>query len=99
MDTISINSINVSKRSDVTALIVSIEKINDITKIIKSYEETGSLIKGVIETIQNESKKQKWISWYVIRYTSCYLLGNILTGKGVKKSKKKAGQGLIRAKK
>ena len=29
-------------------------------KIIKSLEESGSLIKGVSETIKNEAKSQKW---------------------------------------
>ena len=35
------------------------EKINDITKIAESFEESGLLIKGVSETIENEAKGQK----------------------------------------
>ena len=33
--------------------------MNDIMKMIKSLEETGLLIKGVSETIENEVKQQK----------------------------------------
>ena len=39
-----------------TTLIISYEKINDIMKIVKSLEESGSLIKGFSETIENEVK-------------------------------------------
>ena len=42
-----------------TALIISNEEMNDIVKIVKSLEESGLLIKGVSETIQNEAKGQK----------------------------------------
>ena len=33
--------------------------MNDNIKIIQSLAESGLLIKGVIETIENEAKKQK----------------------------------------
>ena len=33
--------------------------MNDIMKIVKPLEESGLLIKGVSETIQNEAKEQK----------------------------------------
>ena len=42
-----------------TTLIISNEKINDIMKTVKSLEESGLLIKGISETIQNEAKEQK----------------------------------------
>ena len=42
-----------------TKLIISNEEMNDIMKIVKPIEETGLLIKGISETFQNESKKQK----------------------------------------
>ena len=43
-------------------------------KIVKSRRITGSLIRGVSETIQNEAKKTKsWISW-------CMLLGTVGAG-------------------
>ena len=32
--------------------------MNDITKIVKSLEESGLLIKGISETIQNDIKEQ-----------------------------------------
>ena len=45
--------------SGFTTLIISNEEVNDILKIIKSLEESGSLIKGVGETIKNEAKNKK----------------------------------------
>ena len=45
--------------SDFTTLIISNEEMNDIMKIVKSFKESGSLIKGVSETIKNEVKEQK----------------------------------------
>ena len=41
--------------------------MEDIIKIVKSLEDSGLLLKGVTETVQNEVKEQK---------------GNLLTGKG-----------------
>ena len=45
--------------SSMTTLIISNEEMNDIMKIVKALEESGSLIKGVSETIKNEAKQQK----------------------------------------
>ena len=42
-----------------TTLIIYNEEMNDIMEIAKSLEESGLLIKGVSETIQNEAKEQK----------------------------------------
>ena len=33
--------------------------MKDIVKIVKSLEDSGLLLKGVSETIQNEDKEQK----------------------------------------
>ena len=33
--------------------------MEDIIKIVKSHEDSGSLLKGVTETVQNEVKEQK----------------------------------------
>ena len=33
--------------------------MDDIMKIVKSFQESGLLIQGVSETIQNEARKQK----------------------------------------
>ena len=38
-------------------LIISNDQMNDIIKIVKSLEDSGLLLKGVTETIQNEVKK------------------------------------------
>ena len=40
---------------NVTTLVIS----NDIIKIVKSLEDSGLLLKGVTETVQNEVKEQK----------------------------------------
>ena len=37
-------------------LIVSNNEIEDIIKIVKSLEDTGLLLKGVTETVQNQVK-------------------------------------------
>ena len=42
--------------SGFTTLIISNHEMNDIMKIIKSLEESGLLLKGISETIKNESK-------------------------------------------
>ena len=34
--------------------------MEDIIKIVKSHEDSGLLLKGISETIQNETKEQKW---------------------------------------
>ena len=46
-------------RSGTTTLIISNDEIEDIIKIVKSLEDSGLLLKGVSETIQNEAKEQK----------------------------------------
>ena len=45
--------------SGFTPLITCNEEMEDIMKIIKSLEDSGLLIKGVGETIQNEAKNKK----------------------------------------
>ena len=39
-----------------TTLIISNYEIEDIIKIVKSLQDSGLLLKGVIETVQNEVK-------------------------------------------
>ena len=41
-----------------TTLIISNDEMDDILKIVKSHEDSGVLLKGVNETIQNEAKEQ-----------------------------------------
>ena len=40
-------------------LIISNNKIEDIIKIVKFLEDSGLLLKGITETVQNEVKEQK----------------------------------------
>ena len=42
-----------------TTLIISNDEMDDISKIVKSLEDSGVLLKGVSETIQNKAKEQK----------------------------------------
>ena len=63
---------------------ISNEEMSDIMKIVKSLEESGLLIKGVSETIKNESKEQKggFLSMLLGTLVAS-ILGNLLTCKGV----------------
>ena len=72
--------------------------MDDISKIVKSLEDSGVLLKGVSETIQNEAKEQRggFLSM-LLGISGASLLGDLLTknlsGKGVIT----AGEGTIRA--
>ena len=68
--------------------------MNDIMKIVKSLEESGLLIKGLSQTVQNEAKEQK-VGFLRMLFGTLgpSLLGNLLTGK----NKIRAGEGRIRA--
>ena len=56
--------------------------MEDIMKIVESLEDSGSLIKGVSETIKNEAKEQKGgILGMLLGTLDATLLGNFLTGK------------------
>ena len=63
-------------------------------KIVKSLEESGLLIKGVSETIQNEAKEQKggFISM-LLGILGASLIGNLIASKDTIR----AGEGTIRA--
>ena len=43
--------------SGIITLVIPNEEMEDIMKIVKSLEESGLLIKGVSETIKNETKE------------------------------------------
>ena len=65
-----------------------------IIKIVKSLEDSGLSLKGVTETIQNESKEQKRVFLSMLIGTiGASLLGNILAAKGINR----AEEGVIRA--
>ena len=42
-----------------TILIISDDEMDDILKMVKSLEDSGVLLKGASETIQNEAKEQR----------------------------------------
>ena len=64
-----------------TTLIISNNEIKDIIKIVKSLEDSGLLLKGVTETVQNEVKEQKGGFLSLLLGTlGAILLGNTLTG-------------------
>ena len=68
--------------------------MEDIIKMVKSLKDSGLLLKGVSETIQNEAKEQKGGFLSMLLGTlGASLLGNILAGKGMNR----AGEGFIRA--
>ena len=80
--------------SKTTTLIISNDEMEDIMKIVKSFEDSGLLLKGVSETIQNEAKEQKGGFLRMLLVTlGASLLGNMLTGKGINR----AGDGMNRA--
>ena len=80
-----------------TALIISNDEIN-IIKIIKSLENSGLLLKGVSETVQNEVKEQKGGFFSMLLGTlGASLLGNLLTVKEVYRAGKGKGKGILRA--
>ena len=49
-------------------LIISNKEMEDIIKIVKSLKDSGLLLKGVSETIQNEIKEEKGGFLSIIRY-------------------------------
>ena len=68
--------------------------MKDIIKIVKSLEDSGLLLKGVSETIQNEAKEQSGGFHSMLLGTlGGSLLGNILAGWEINR----AGEGVIRA--
>ena len=48
-----------SGRNNNTTLIISNDEMDDILKIVKSLEDSGVLLKGVSQTIQNEAEEQR----------------------------------------
>ena len=68
--------------------------MEDIIKIVKSLEDSGLLVKGVTETVQNEVKEQKGGFLRMLLGTlGASLLGNLLTERGINR----AGEVIVRA--
>ena len=65
-----------------TTLITSNKDIEDLIKIVKSLEDSGLLLKGVTESVQNKVKQQKsgFLSM-LLGTLGASLFGNLLTGK------------------
>ena len=74
-----------------TTLIILNDEMEDIFKIVRSLEDSGVLLKGVRETIQNEAKEQRegFLSM-LLGTLGASLLGDLLT-------KNLSGKGTIRA--
>ena len=86
-----------------TTQIISNKDIEDLIKIVKSLEDSGLLLKGVTESVQNEVKEQKGGFLSMLSGTlGASLLENLLTGKGIYRAGKgkginRAGEGIVRA--
>ena len=77
--------------NNTTTLIISNNEMEDVNKIVKSLEDSGLLLKGVTETVQNELKGQKGGFLSMLLGTlDTSLLGNLLSGWGVNKKGKGA---------
>ena len=72
-----------------TTLIISNNETEDIIEMVKSLEDSGSLLTGVTETVQNEIKEQKGGFFSMLLSTlGESLLGNLLTGKRINRAGK-----------
>ena len=80
--------------NNTTILIISKDEVKDIINIVKSIEDSGLLLEGVSETIQNKAKEQKggFLSMF-LDTLGATLLGNILAGKIINR----AGEGILKA--
>ena len=81
-----------------TILIISNDEMDDILKIVKSLEDSGVLLKGVREKIQNEAKEQRggFLGMF-LGTLGASLLGDLLTKNLSGKGTIRAGEGAIRA--
>ena len=80
--------------NNTTTLIISNNEMEAIIKIVQALEDSGLLLKGVTETVQNEVKKQKGFLGMLWGTLGASLLGNLLTGKGIYRAGK--GKGINR---
>ena len=81
-----------------TTLIISNDEMDNLLQIVKSLEDSGVLLKGVSETIQNEANEQRGgFLGMLLGTLGASLLDDLLTknlsGKGVISG----GEGVIRA--
>ena len=78
-----------------TILITSNNEMEGIIKIVKSLEDSGLLVEGVTETVENKVKKQKGGFLSILLGTlGASLLGNLLSGKAINRAEiERAGYG------
>ena len=70
--------------------------MEDIIKTVKCHEDSGLLLKGATETVQNEVKEQKrGFLCMLLGTLDASLLGNLLTGRGIYRTGK--GKRIVRA--
>ena len=70
--------------SGTTTLIISDNDLNDMIKIVKALKDSDVLLKGVIKSIENETKEQKGGFLSMLLGTmGPSLPGNLLSGKGL----------------
>ena len=70
--------------------------MNDIMKIVQALEDSNILLKGVTNTIKNETKDQKGGFLSMLLGTlGATLLGNVLSAKGIARAA--SGKGIVRA--
>ena len=74
--------------------------MNDVIKIVQALEDSNILLKGVTETVKNETKEQKggFLSM-LLGILGARLLGNLLSGKGFVSAccGNNKGKGVVRA--
>ena len=66
-----------SSNNNTTTLIISNDEMKDIIEIVKSLEDSGLLLKGDSETIQNDAKEQKggkggFLSMLLVHWVQVY---------------------------
>ena len=74
--------------------------MNDVIKIVEALEDSNILLKGVTETVKNETKEQKGGFLSMLLGTlGASLLGNLLAGKGFVRAGygNNEGKGFVRA--
>ena len=75
-------------RSRTTALVISNEETKDIMELVKSLDNSGLLIKGITQTIKNETKEQRdGFLGMSLGTLAASLSGNMLEGKGCNSNK------------
>ena len=85
-----------SGHNNTATLIISNNEIEDIIEIVKSFEDSGLLLKGVTEIVQNKVKEQKrGFHSMLLGTLGASLLVNFLTGKGAIATSQ--GRGIYRA--